>query len=506
MKDIKLSLEILALISLWVLINSYDYDYSTQSNFEDIRIKHLSGEFKIDFENKLVNGSLIYDLIPLVDRPQMVLDTKKLNIINIYKINTTNGTLEPLNFFLGDEDPILGTPLFIDFDYSKDDVVQIKIEYKTTSEGISAQFLSPEQTLGKKYPYFFTQSKMILGRSLFPCQDVPAVKFTFNLKIIVPKDLRGMISGIYEGVSNYTDKNYKVYSYKQENPIHSYLLSLAAGNIEEQAINDNITLYTEPEYIDKAYNEIYEDLPKAFDLAINYTGPFRWDKFNLLVLPRSFPYSGVENPNLVFLSPCIISDDKSLIDIIIQTLMHHWAGNLVTNEHWSDFWINGGIALFLRRKIMGLLKNDTELARMDGYVGMFYIKFWIDYFGEENKELTKLKPTPKDENPEDYFTNIPYEKGYNFIYFIEHLIGKENMEQFFKSYFEDLKYHSIPLTEFQNYFTSFCNYKSISRDILDQINWVEWLNTEGDIPKRVEEKNQYKEQAEEIIEKNSKYL
>ena len=499
MKDIKLSLEIFFLISLLVLINSSDL--SSLSNYNDIRIKHLSGEFKIDFENKLVNGSLIYDLKALKDGEKITLDTKNLTITNIYKINSTNETIEPLIFDIGEELLTLGSPLHIYLEYSKDDEVQIKIEYETTSEGIAAQFLSPNQTFGKKYPYFFTQSKIIHGRTLFPCQDLSAVKFTYDLKIIVPKELRGMISGIFEGVSNYTDENYKVYSYKQENPIQSYLLSLAAGNIEERVINDNITLYTEPEFIEKAYNEIKEDLPKALELAINYAGPFRWDKFNLLVLPRSFPYSGVENPNLVFLSPCVISDDKSLIDVIIQTLMHHWAGNLVTNENWSDFWINGGIALFLRRKIMGLLKNDTELARMDGYVGMFYIKFWIDYFGKENEELTKLTPIPGDESPEDYFTNIPYEKGYNFIYFIEHLIGKENMEQFFKSYFEKYKYQSIPLEEIHTHFLNFCRDKNVSDDIMRQIDWKEWLETKGDIPKRVEEENKYKKLADEIIEK-----
>ena len=497
MKTNKFYLQILAIFCLFALIISYDD--RTQSNYDAIPIINLSGEFKIDFDNKIVLGNLIYNLKAKDDGKEIIFDTNKLNIKKIYRINPINEAQEPIEYNVGEEDKYLGAPLNIYLKFIKDEELQLKIEYETKPDGISAQFLTPEQTFGKKYPYFFTQSKMILGRSLFPCQDTPSIKFKFDLNIIVPKDLRGMISGKYTGVSDYKDDI--VYSYKQDIPIPSYLLSLAAGNIKEKQINDMITLYTEPEYIDEVYKEIYEDIPKAIDIANNYAGKFIWDKFNILVLPRSFPYSGVENPNLVFLSPCVINGDKSLIDIIIQMIMHHWSGNLVTNENWRDFWINGGIALFLRRKIMGLLRNDNELARMDGYMGMYYIQFWIDYFGKEKEKLTKLRPIGL-ENPEDYFTNIPYEKGYNFIYYIEHLIGEEIMEKFFKAYFEDFKYQSIDFDKFKKYFIDFCLTKMhISEDILGQINWEKWMDTPGDIPEKVEEENKYKKQAEKILEK-----
>ena len=432
------------------------------------------------------------------------MDTNKLNIKNIYKINSENETMESINFSYGENVQYLGTPLVIEQNYTKDEELQIKIEYETTSEGISAQFLSPEKTLGKKHPYFYTQSKMILGRTLFPCQDIPFVKFKFDLKIIVPKDLRGMISGIFTGESEYSDKNYSAFNYKQEIPIPSYLLSLAAGNIEEKSINNMINLYSEPEFIEEAYKIIYEDIPKALEIAIDYLGPYRWDKFNLLILPNNFPYLGVENPNLVFLSPFVISDAKSLIDIIIQTIMHHWSGNLVTNDNWSDYWINGGIALFLRRKIMGIMKNDTELVRMEGYMGDNYIQFWIDYFGEEKKDLTTLHPNLEGKNPEDYLNRVPYEKGYNLIYFIESIIGKDIMEQFFKEYFKHFEYQSINCDTFKSYLIEFCIGKGISEDKLNNINWSDWIYTPGHIPQRVIEENKYKSQAQEIYEKIDK--
>ena len=243
---------------------------------------------------------------------------------------------------------------------------------------------------------------MILGRSLFPCQDTPAVKFQFDLSIIVPKDLKGMISGIYQSEETYSeDENYTVYHYKQEMPVPSYLVSMAAGNIVNKTIKENMSVFSEPEYIEEAYNELKDDLPKAFELAVNYMGEYKWKEYNVLVLPRSFPYSGMENPSLSFLSPCLINGDKSLIDIIFHEMIHSWSGNLVTNENWSDFWLNEGITMFLQRKIVGLWKNDTQYARMDGYLGMNYIQEYIDYFGEEFKDLTTLRPNLTGMAPDD---------------------------------------------------------------------------------------------------------
>jgi len=192
----------------------------------------------------------------------------------------------------------------------------------------------------------------------------------------------------------------------------------------KKKINDIISVFSEPEFIDEAYNILKDDLPKALNLSIEYMGPYLWEQYNVLVLPRSFPYSGMENPSLSFLSPCLIDKDKSLIDIIFHEMIHSWSGNLVTNENWSDFWLNEGITMFLQRKIVGLLRNDREFARMDGYMGQFYLKQAIEYFGEEYKQFTTLRPELTGVNPDDFFSDVPYEKGYNFIYYIETIIGE----------------------------------------------------------------------------------
>jgi leukotriene-A4 hydrolase len=208
----KFYFQIISVFLLLLLTNSKDV--STQSNYDVIKMNHLSGEFKIDFEKKIVHGSLIYNLTAESAGEQIIFDTNKLNITKVYKIDTKEGTTEDLTYTSEDGEEYLGKKLIIELKFEQNDNVQIKIEYKTTHDGDSAQFLQPEQTFGKSHPYFFTVSEMILGRSLFPCQDTPAVKFKFDLTIIVPKDLKGMISGILVGEEEYSDTNYKAFNYK----------------------------------------------------------------------------------------------------------------------------------------------------------------------------------------------------------------------------------------------------------------------------------------------------
>ena len=207
----------------------------------------------------------------------------------------------------------------------------------------------------------------------------------------------------------------------------------------------------------------------------------------------------MENPCLSFLSPCLINGDKSLVDIIFHEMIHSWSGNLVTNEVWCDFWLNEGITNFLQRKIMGLLRNDQDYARMDGINGQSYIKEAIENFGEDQKEFTKLRPNLTGINPDDVYSDIPYEKGYNFIYYIETLIGEEKLQKFFQNYFKDFKYQTINYFQFKNYFIKFCRNNEIGNEILQKINWTEWIFTPGDIPVEMEDNNNtYKIKAEEI--------
>ena len=484
----------LIIISL-LIFSIKSLDPSTQSNYNNVTLIRLKGLFTPDFEEEIIQGELNLTFQSNINGSEIILDTKYLEIISI-----EDELKKPINYSFGEFDENLGTPLIIHYDYNESSLINITINYKTTKEGSSAQFLTKEQTIGKKYPYFFTSSEMILGRELLPIQDTPAVKFTFNLGIKVDKNLRGMISGLFEKVEEVENK-YKIYYYYQNIPVPSYLIALAAGNIVNKSITENISVYTEPEYIETVYNELI-DIPEILKNATSYMGDYEWEQYNILVLPYSFPYSGMENPCLSFCSPCLINGDKSLVDIIAHELIHSWSGNLVTNENWSDFWLNEGITMFLQRKIIGMWKG-VDYSKMDSILGLSYINSYLLIFGE-NSTFTTLRPNLTGISPDDSYSDIPYEKGYNFLYFIEGIIGEEIMKKFFQSYFIHFKYKSIDLYQFKNYFIEFCKNNSVTDEKLNKINWDEWIFKPGKCPIDNDFSNKYKDEVDIVLEKVKK--
>lgn len=480
----KMSANCLILIIAISSVFSSTLDDLTQSNYEKINLKRLTGKFEIDFDNKIVNGNLTYEFVPIVDDIKNIfLDTKYLEIKKITKMNGTNGETEEkeLQFSFGNPDEIKGTSLNISCNESipKDQSYFINIRFSTTKYGNSATFLNPEQTIGKKEPFFYTVSKMILGRQLLPIQDTPdAAKFTFYLGIKVPKKYRGLISGLLDKVEE--DGDFKTYYYKQDNKIPNYVLNLAAGKFEEKNISDNITVYCESEFIDKAA-KILEDAPRLLNDTLAYLGEeeYVWKKFNLLVIPNSFPYSSMESPNLHFVSQCLFDENKSMVDIILHNLMHDWAGNLVTSKFWKDFWVMAGISTFLRRKIMGKWKGE-DYAKLDSSIGIIYIKAWADYYGEDSS-FASLSPNYTGVNPDEYYNDLTYEKGYNFFYYLESLIGEKKMQSFIKHIVDNYKFSSISAEESKTEFINFCTREQI-QIAFSQEDWEAWVVKSGICP------------------------
>ena len=488
--EIKYYIQIITIFSLLFLTNSLDN--STLSNYQTIKLVHLSGIFEPDFKEKIVYGNLTYNFTANLEGEEIKLDTKNLEILKV-----TYETGEELNYTFdeSEENESLGMALNIHSPFKEGENVVINIQYKTTESGRSAQFLTKSQTYGKEYEYFFTMSEMILGRELLPSQDTPAVKFPFYLGIKVPKPLRGMISGIY--INETEDGNTTTFYYEQKIPVPNYLIALAAGNIKERIINENISVFSEPEFVNKAYEELVDFLPKILELAISYMGDYEWGKYNVLVLPDSFPYSGMENPCLTFSSPCLINGDKSLVDIVAHELIHSWSGNLVTNENWRDFWLNEGITMFLQRKIISMWKNE-DYAKMDGILGLFYIEEYLDYFGEDSN-YTSLRPDLTGISPDEIYSDIPYEKGYNLMYYIETLIGNETMKNFFQSYFQHFKNKSLDVFDFRDYFTSFCKENGVDEETLNKIEWDKWLYEPGACPVENDFSNKYQVEVDETL-------
>ena len=489
--EIKILMHIFLTFLLFQIIKSKDNH--TLSNYEDITLTNLTGIFYPDFDAKIVKGNLNYTFHSNVEGSSIILDTFHLNIIAIHEID--QGNMTKLDFSFGETDEKLGTPLNISITFENNTEIQINIEFNTTPEGGAAQFLENSQTVGGDNPYFFTLSALTYGRELLPSQDTPAVKFPFYLGIKVMNPLKGMISGLYVKEENNTEDKTTTYYYEQKIPIPIYLIALVAGNIAERKINENISVYSEPEFVDQAYKE-FNDTPTFLEYAISYMGDYLWGKYNILVLPHSFPYSGMENPCLTFTSPCLVNGDKSLVDLIAHELIHSWSGNLVTNENWRDFWLNEGITKFLQRKVIAQWAGD-DYAKMDYMLGLSYISKYLKIFGENNT-LTSLRPDLTGMRPDESFSNIPYEKGSNFIYYIEDIVGNETMKNFFQSYFNKYAYKSIDVYEFMKYFKEFCNETGVNTD---SIEWNKWIFEPGDCPYPNNFSNKYDDQLQEVFDK-----
>ena len=485
-------IQLIFIFEILFFVNSLDNH--TLSNYKDITITNLTGIFELDFNLKIVKSDLNFTFHSNTKGTNIILDSRYLNIISIKELGEET---KDLKHSFGQTDKNLGTPIIIEKEYDENKDISINIKYETTKDGGSAQFLEKEQSIGKDFPFFFTQSALTFGRDLIPSQDTPAVKFPFYLGIKVINPLRGMISGLYER-NETNDDNTTTYYYYQKIPVPNYLIALAAGNIAEKQVGENISVFTEPLYLDEAAKE-FEDMPQFLKFAKEYMGDYEWGQYNVLVLPHSFPYSGMENPCLTFCSPCLINGDKSLVDLIAHEMIHSWSGNLVTNENWRDFWLNEGITKFLQRKVIAKWRDDSY-AKMDYLLGLSYIKKYLGVFGE-NSTYTTLRPDLDGKLPDAFFSNIPYEKGSNFIYYLEHQVGIDVTQKFFQSYFQHFKYKSVDVFDFKNYFIEFCKNNSVSDEVLNGLKWDEWIFQPGDCPVPNNFSNEYNDQLQSVLQK-----
>ena len=483
-------------IILIYLYNSSSKDVSTFSNYEQIRQTNLEINFNIDFKEKIVHGKIKIYFIALNDGEVIALDTKALNIYSI--IDSDTG--EEIDYVLDTQYELAshGVPLKIYKEYSKGENISILITFSTTEKGTSVQWLSPEQTSGKKYPYMFTQGFSILNRELFPSQDTPAVKCPVTVGITVEKPLYAVESGIYK--SQIDNGNTITYFYEQEVPIPSYLVAMAAGAIDQRVISDRIKVYAEAEIVDQAAEE-FEDTEKFLQQAESYIFPYQWKEYNILVMPISFPYGGMENPTLTFVSPMVVTGDKSEISTIIHELCHSWSGNLVTTKDWSNFWINEGFDVFLENKINEIISGE-EIAKLNGFLFKNSLNSNIISIGE-SKSFTSLLPYLVGKHPDDAFNIVPYYKGFLFLYYLQDLVNSKSEIDLFRKilrqYFTEFKFQSVNYLDFKNLFIEIVKKElpSEADNILKEIDWEKWIEVPGKPPKEIDFSNKYADIIEE---------
>ncbi len=406
-------------------------DPHSYSHPDEVRVEHIALDLNVDFAKKQLDGTATLRIVNQSGANSLILDTNGLAIRKV--------TLLPANteakFTLGNVDPIKGAALEIPIDANTKEVA---IEYSTSPNARALQWLEPAMTAGKKHPFLLSQSQAILARTWVPCQDTPGVRFTYDATLHVPKELMAVMSA-----ENSQKKSADgVYHFSMKNPIPSYLLAIAVGDLEFRAFDQRSGVYAEPEVIGKAAKE-FSDTPKMIAAAEELYGPYRWGRYDLLVLPPSFPYGGMENPRLTFLTPTVLAGDKSLVSLIAHELAHSWSGNLVTNATWSDFWLNEGFTTYFEHRITEKLYG-RDYSEMLWLLGINEVQEEFKTLPEADQHLyVNLAGRDPDDAP-----NQVYEKGANFLRLLEETAGRERWDAFLRKYFESHTFQSMTTTQF----------------------------------------------------------
>lgn len=442
------------------MISAYVEDFHSYAQPNEAVISHLDLDINVDFNKKEITGKAHY-IIKNNAASVIVLDTKFLVIEQVQ----SDG--KDTTFTLGEFDELLGQPLIIDI---KEDTKTITVFYKTTDKTEALQWLNPQQTADKTHPFLFTQGQAILTRTWIPIQDSPQIRVTYNATVKVPSGLMAVMSA--ENPKEKTEDG--IYNFKMQQPISAYLIALAIGDIVYKPISNRTGVYAEKSLIDKVHYE-FSDMEKMVVSAENLYGTYAWEQFDVIVLPPSFPFGGMENPRLTFATPTVIAGDKSLTSLIAHELAHSWSGNLVTNSTWNDFWLNEGFTVYFEMRIMEALYGKDR-ANMLALISRQDLDDELENLKNSPND-TKLKLNLKDRNPDDGMNSIAYDKGYLFLRTIEDTVGRNKFDVFLKDYFQEHAFSTINTEKFINYLNTHLLEKN---NIIFNIN--DWIYTAG-IPK-----------------------
>ncbi|MFK7972777.1 MAG: M1 family metallopeptidase [Bacteroidia bacterium] len=400
-------------------------------------VSHLDLNIELDFESKKIKGEATLSIERNKDSKSIHLDTKELNIISV-KRSDSQTEREDAPFQLSTEDHILGQELTIELGPKTN---MVHIQYETSPEAEALQWLDASLTAGKKMPFLLTQSQAINARTWVPTQDGPGIRFTYNATVKAPEGMMVLMSA--ENPTTVAADG--MYHFKMTQPIPAYLLALAAGDISYKALGDRSGVYADPGMLAKSAYE-FEELESMITLAEGLYGPYRWDRYDLIVLPPSFPFGGMENPRLTFATPTILAGDRSLVSLVAHELAHSWSGNLVTNATWDDFWLNEGFTVYFEMRIMEALKG-RDYSEMLATLSYQDLLKEVRAMGPESRE-TWLKADLKGQNPDDGVTSIAYDKGYYFLRLLEETVGREKFDAFLKSYFDKHAFQTMTTEAF----------------------------------------------------------
>jgi len=451
-----------------MMVSLSELDPSSFSRPDECVVTKLHLDLDVDFAESVLRGSVRVSAKKVLSSAQrLILDTRDLKINSV--TNVANNS--ELKYSIDAAVKSFGSPMVIDLSTVLQNEFDVNIKYETSPSASALQWLKPEQTCGKKHPYLFSQCQAIHARSMVPCQDSPGVKMPYSATVSAPKELVALMSSLRKGAEPCTaDKQKTVHRFDQPVPIPSYLIAIVVGDLVSKDIGPRSKVWSEKEMIDASAAE-FDETDKMLTTAEQLMGPYVWGIYDLLVLPPSFPYGGMENPCLTFVTPTCISGDKSLAFVVAHEVTHSWTGNLVTNKNPEHFWLNEGHTVFVERKIAGRMFGEN-LRQFLALHGWTELRNQIDRI-----EYTELVPKLTGIDPDDAFSIVPYEKGSTLLMYLEQKLGgPEVFEPFLKAYIEKFKYKSITTDDWKSFLYEFFDAK---KAILDQIEWDAWLFAKG---------------------------
>lgn len=471
-------------------------DLHSYARPQEWKTTHVHLDLDVDFEQRILRGSARLH----VERGQaeqagdLVLDTRDLKVEKAeYTTRESLDNWNPAEFTLGSSDAIMGAPLRIKIPA---DAKIVRIHYQTSPGAVALQWLSPAQTAGKKHPFLFSQSQAIQARSWIPIQDSPGIRTSYSANIRAPKPLLAVMSAAMEGPApneaGEAPMDKTEFRFLQQRKIPSYLIALAVGelgfaNIDPEARNQptpmpdpsgrsplqgRTGIYAEPSVLPAAARE-FEDTEEMIRMVEKRFGRYRWGRYDLLILPPSFPFGGMENPALTFATPTVIAGDKSLVALVAHELAHSWSGNLVTNATWRDFWLNEGFTVYLERRIIEDVYGKDR-ADLEAVIA----------FNELQEEMAGMEPRDqilyvdlKGRDPDEGFTGVPYEKGALFLTALEQAVGREDFDAFLRSYFSHFAFQSITTQDFLDYLDQ--HLFNTHPELATKVPVMEWITKPG---------------------------
>jgi leukotriene-A4 hydrolase len=434
----------------------------------DARVTHVALDLTADFTAHVLAGhaTLTIDAVP--SATTLVLDTRDLVIEGV-----TDGVGQPLHYELGPEHHILGRALTVTLPADRH---LVTVSYRTSPRAAALQWLQPSQTAGGKHPYLFSQGEAILTRTWIPTQDSPGIRQTYDARIVAPTPLTVVMSAEQRTPQGtpVDGGRARAFKFRLEQPVPPYLIAIAIGELAFKAVGPRSGVYAEPSVVEKAAWE-FADIEKMIDAAESMGGPYRWGRYDVLVMPPSFPFGGMENPRLTFATPTVLAGDRSLTSLIAHELAHSWSGNLVTNATWRDFWLNEGFTTYFENRIMETLYGP-ERAAMLRALGR----------RDLNDKLAELKDKPGDQllhidltgrDPDDGATSVPYEKGALFLRAVEKQVGRDRFDSWLRGYFDRHAFTSLTTSQFLDDFRQYL--EQDDADLETTLKVQDWLEKPG---------------------------